>query len=80
MSWLTPQQDWRQLFIAGGLLTLALAPAPLSAGGVVAAMAPPVILAGMAAFGSRSARRPQRTEGGRSLLVSPWPPVLAIDM
>jgi hypothetical protein len=50
VSWLTPQQDWRQLFIAGGLLTLALAPAPLSAGGVVAAMAPPAILAGMAAF------------------------------
>jgi AAHS family 3-hydroxyphenylpropionic acid transporter len=27
VSWLTPQQDWRQLFVVGGLLTLALAPA-----------------------------------------------------
>jgi AAHS family 3-hydroxyphenylpropionic acid transporter len=27
VGWLTPQQDWRQLFVIGGLLTLGLAPA-----------------------------------------------------
>ncbi len=27
ISWLTPQQDWRQLFLIGGLLPVALAPA-----------------------------------------------------